>query len=177
MKGNSETLMEKVKKPTTFSPLVSVFVVQYQLFPTPLEGRRRFLPHSLFHCLVHTQFSSALAQEADQLHSRGLDTALLPSAARIPRPHSAGNGCTATQQTGVKLLAACKKTPQNFELDSIPHNAVNCPNGSHIKFRLFVKSLKLCSTIKWGVTLLQLASYASFSGSQPFSPPEDCVGY
>lgn len=136
-----------------------------------------FLPHSPFRCLVHIQFSSLRVQEANLLHSQELDTALLPSAAHIPRPHSAGNGCTTIQQTGVKLLTAHTKTPTNSELESIPHNQVNHPNVSHAKFGLFVKSLKLCTVVKWGVTLLQLTSYASFSDLQlSFSPPENCVG-
>ena len=86
-------------------------VVQYQLFPTPLVGKCMLLPHSLFRCLVHIQFSSLLVQEANPLHSPELDTALLPSAARIPQPHSAGSGCTTTQQTGVKLLTAHNPAP------------------------------------------------------------------
>lgn len=140
-----------------------------------------FLPHSLFHCLVHTWFSSGLAQEADLPHSRGLDTALLPSAAHIPQPHSAGSDCTATQQNTLEFISEqhAKKTPiyLSLSLSHINSIPVNCPNVSHAKFRLFVKSLKLCSVIKWGVTLLQLTSRASFSGLQPFASPEECVRY
>lgn len=86
-------------------------------FPTTLVGKCMFLPHSLFHCLVHTQFSSLLVQEANLLHSRELDTALLPSAARIPQLHSAGSGCTTIKQTGVKLLTAHKKASQTLGLN------------------------------------------------------------
>lgn len=68
--------------------------------------------------------------------------------------------------------------PPSFELESIPHNRVSCPNVSHPKSRLFVKCLELGSVAKWGVTPLQLTSYASFSDLQlSFSPPENCVGY
>lgn len=172
--------MEKVKKPTTFSRFVLVSVVQYQLSPTPVEGKCRFLPHSLSRWLVHTGFSSALAQVAALPHSQGLGTALLPSAARIPRPHSAGTGCTATQHSNTPVLNSqqhTKKTPRSLSLtQNLTHNPANCPNVSDAKFRLLVRSLKLCS-IKWGVTLLQLTSCVSFSDSQPFSPPEYCVGY
>lgn len=137
-----------------------------------------FLPHSLFHCLVHTQFSSILVQEANLLHSQELDTALLPSAAHIPQPHSVGSGCTTIKQTGVKLLTAHKESLTNFRLESIPCNQVKWPNVSYAKFGLLVKSLQLYSVVKWGVTLLQLTSYASFSDSQlSFSPPENCLGY
>lgn len=149
-----------------------------------------FLPHSLFRCLVHIQFSSLLVQEANPLHSQEWDTALLPSAAHTPRPHSAGSGCTATQKTGVKLLTVHthkqQKPPQspppkkatNFELESVPHNQTNLSKVSHAKFGLLVRSLKLRSVIKSGVALLQLTSYALFSNSQvSFSPPENCVAY
>lgn len=131
-----------------------------------------FLPHSLFHCLVHIQFSSLLVQEANPLHSQELDTALLPSAARIPRPHSAGSGCTTIQHTGVKLPTAHKYNPPSQPLSL---------NLSHITkssvLMLTIHSVTLCltcwvqvicrkwkfrSVIKWGVTLKQLTSYTSF---------------
>ncbi len=63
------------------------------LFPPGLHGciplrgillyiHGRTQTHSLFHCLVHIQFSSLLVQVADLRHSWELDTAGHPSAAR-----------------------------------------------------------------------------------------------
>lgn len=108
--------LQKCKK-NHFPPYSNI--AQYQFFLTLLVGKCMFLPHSLFHCLVHIQFSSFLVQEANPLHSQELDTELLPSAAHTPRPRSAGSGCTTIQQTGVKLQTACKPplTSQTLSLN------------------------------------------------------------
>lgn len=97
-------------------------ILKKHLFFTELIEKCMYLLHSLFHCLAHIQFSSLLVRVADPPHSWGLDTAGRPSAARTPPHHSAGSGCTATQQTGVKLPTAKKKNnPTSLEFASIPH--------------------------------------------------------
>lgn len=114
MEDNSESLMEKEK---TISPLIRTL---YNINCFPTTNRKMYvLPHSLFRCLVHIQFSSLLVQEANPLHSQEWDTALLPSAAHTPRPHSAGSGCTAIQKTGVKFLTVHAHTHKQQKTTTI----------------------------------------------------------